>query len=204
MKRLVCCCAVFVTVLLGGEMASIVDKQIPAEPDIRLFDTKELLHWLRGNRPQRELSQWHVHHTWDPCYADFTFSNHLQLQDEMRKLHVDGNGWDDIGQHLTLFPDGIWMMGRSLEWDPASIRGWNRGAVALEMVGNFDNGRDDMTPMQWEALVQMTRFMIMEWGLEMRFHREHPDSGKTCPGETVDKEQLVLEVKRLDGESVRE
>ena len=165
------------------------------EPDNRLLETEALQQWLRENRPVRELTQWHVHHTWDPSYADFTFANHQQLQDEMRKLHIDGNGWDDIGQHLTLFPDGFWMLGRSLEWDPASIRGWNRGAVALEMVGNFDHGKDAMTRMQWDALVGMTRFMMEEWGLEMRFHHEHPQSGKTCPGESVDKELLLRAVE---------
>ena len=152
-----------------------------------LFETKELLAWLTEHHPERELSQFHIHHTWDPRYADFNWGNHVELQMEMHDLHVLGNDWDDIAQHFTLFPDGLWMLGRDLERDPASIRGWNHGAVAVEMVGNFDSGADTMTELQRDAILQMSRFMVKEWGLIPHFHRDHPDAGKTCPGSSIDR-----------------
>jgi len=156
-----------------------------------LFQTRELICWLQAHRPKRVLTQWHVHHTWDPRYADFNWENHAELQQEMRNLHVIGNGWDDIGQHFTLFPDGLWMLGRDLEKDPASIRGWNRGALAVEMVGNFDEGHDQMTPMQKDAIVEMSRFLVQVWKLEPHFHHDHPDAGKSCPGSSLDREAFI-------------
>ncbi len=162
--------------------------------ELPLMQTEQLIDSLRAHPPQRQLHQWHVHHTWDPSYADFNWGNHEELQEEMRKLHVQGYGWDDIGQHFTLFPDGLWMLGRDLELDPASIRGWNTGAVAVEMVGNFDVGVDEMTPLQRDALVKMSRFMMSEWKLELRFHRDHPQSGKSCPGSGLDRAVLLSEI----------
>ncbi len=156
-----------------------------------LFQTGELIAWLTKHRPERELSQFHIHHTWDPRYADFNWGNHAELQMEMRDLHVVGNDWDDIAQHFTLFPDGLWMLGRDLEWNPASIRGWNQGAVAVEMVGDFDRGADIMTDLQRDAILQMSRFMVNEWELIPHFHRDHPDAGKTCPGSSIDRSTFM-------------
>ena len=158
-----------------------------------LYNTEEIIEYIRDFPFTRDLKQWHIHHTWDPSYADFNGENHAELQHEMWKLHVEQNGWDDIGQQLTLFPDGMWMLGRSLDKDPASIRGWNRGAIAVEMVGNFDTGHDEMNELQKHAIYRMTRFMVCELGLEPVFHHDHPKVTKTCPGSGIDREQFMLE-----------
>jgi hypothetical protein len=167
----------------------------------KLLTTEEVIEVLNKQQFTRDLWQWHIHHTWDPSYADFSWQNHHLLQEEMRVLHVEQNGWDDLGQHLTLFPDGTWMFGRDLNKDPASIKGWNRGAIAVEMVGNFDEGHDEISDDQWTAIVVMTRFMVSDLKLEVVFHREHPDSGKTCPGTSIDKEVLLSEVYELISDS---
>jgi hypothetical protein len=158
-----------------------------------LYNTEQVIEYLRSFPFSRELKQWHIHHTWDPSYADFNGQNHAELQREMWKLHVEQNGWDDIGQHLTLFPDGMWMLGRSLDKDPASIRGWNRGALAVEMVGNFDIGHDVMNELQKHAIYDMTRFAVNTLQLEAAFHRDHPDVTKTCPGSSIDRDLFMRE-----------
>lgn len=186
-------CAILVTsgLFADGSSEFATDSLCDAEQrfqSLPLLKTESLIDWLKEHRPgSRTLSQWHIHHTWDPRYADFNGGNHAELQIEMWKLHVLGNGWDDVAQHFTLFPDGMWIQGRDIEKDPASIRGWNRGALAVEMVGNFDEGEDVMTPLQAQAILEMSRFMRNEWKLVVRFHRDHPDSGKTCPGSSIDR-----------------
>lgn len=175
-------------------LACIPVKARLIEPDC-LYTTTEVISLLNSSSISRELTQWHIHHTWDPSYADFVWDNHLELQQEMRLLHVEQNGWDDIGQHLTLFPDGMWMFGRAFEKDPASIRGWNSGAVAVEMVGNFDVGEDQMSELQRDAILRMTSWVIKYLGLKPCFHRDHPDAGKTCPGSGIDREQFFKDVE---------
>lgn len=185
--------------LVYGTSECATDAACDAEErfeSLPLLETEAVIEWLKMHRPERILSQWHIHHTWDPSYADFNGGNHAELQKEMWKLHVRGNGWDDIAQHFTLFPDGLWMLGRDVEKDPASIRGWNRGALAVEMVGNFDEGEDPMTPLQTEAILKMSRFMQNEWRLVVHFHRDHPEAGKTCPGSSIDRSVFM----RLLGE----
>jgi hypothetical protein len=46
------------------------------------------------------------HHTWRPGYAQFQGTNHIGLMESMRTSHITDRGWQDIGQNLTIFPDG--------------------------------------------------------------------------------------------------
>ena len=62
----------------------------------------------------------------------------------MKAYHVTYNGWNDIGQHFTIFPDGLILTGRSLEKSPACIYGQNANAICIENLGNFDLGGDQM------------------------------------------------------------
>jgi endonuclease/exonuclease/phosphatase family metal-dependent hydrolase len=179
-----------------GQLQFLINDPTWIDPDLNLQDlytTEQVTEYIRSFPFTRELKQWHIHHTWDPSYADFTGDNYAGLQRGMRSLHVDQNGWDDIGQHFTLFPDGMWMIGRSLDKDPASIRGWNQGALAVEMVGNFDIGHDEMTDLQKQAIYEMTHFVVRELHLNAVFHRDHPDAGKTCPGSGIDRVEFMRE-----------
>ena len=64
-----------------------------------------------------------VHHTWRPNHSNFNGKNHQALQDGMRNYHTKNNGWSDIAQHVTLFPDGKFLTGRSFNQSPAGITG---------------------------------------------------------------------------------
>lgn len=158
------------------------------------FTTKELIQYIRQFKFTRKLKQWHIHHTWKPNYSNFTGNNHQKLQQGMKDYHTKTNGWQDIAQHFTLFPDGVWLLGRDLNLNPASITGWNTGAICVEMIGNFDVGYDKMTETQKTAILEMSSFMTKEMGLEMKFHRDSPTAGKTCPGTGIDRSVFFKEV----------
>lgn len=96
------------------------------------------------------------HHTYIPSYIHFKGKNHLALQTGMKNTHIHSNGWSDIGQHFTTFPDGTIMTGRSIEQSPACIYGNNAHAVCIESVGNFDLGKDQMTIEQSNTIIRMT------------------------------------------------
>lgn len=105
------------------------------------------------------------HHTYKPSYIHFDGNNHFNLQKGMKQYHVTQNGWMDIGQHFTTFPDGAIVTGRNIEFSPACIYGNNANAVCVENVGNFDKGADIMSKSQKEAIIRMTAALCRKFNL---------------------------------------
>lgn len=139
-------------------------------------------------------TQLHIHHTWKPHHGNFTGSNYMSLQQGMKNYHINSNGWSDIGQHITIFPDGKIMTGRDFGRNPASIKGWNRNAFAVEMLGDFDVGRDVLKGAQRDAMVSIIRYFIEHHGQSsIKFHREGPGVVKSCPGSGLNKTELIRE-----------
>ena len=136
----------------------------------------------------------HVHHAWEPSKEDFNGSNGLQLQESMRNYHVNTLGWADIGQHVTLLPDGKFVTGRPFGQTPASIAGYNTGGFAVEMLGNFDAGHDVLEGPQKASILRLAKYFD-DKGRYIRFHREN--STKTCPGSGIDKTEFMGEVKGI-------
>jgi peptidoglycan hydrolase-like protein with peptidoglycan-binding domain len=141
----------------------------------------------------REL---HVHHTWRPNHSNFNGKNHQELQDGMREFHIKTRKFSDIAQHVTLFPDGMFLTGRKFNVNPASILGHNHGLpFCVEMLGDFDKGQDTFGGKQKEAMLKLARFFY-DQGKYIRFHREN--ASKTCPGTSIDKNVFMNEVKNLN------
>lgn len=133
-----------------------------------------------------------VHHTWRPNHSDFNGSNHIKLQQGMWNYHVKTNGWKDIGQHVTLFPDGLFVTGRPFNMTPAGISGYNTGAFMVEMVGDFDKGKDKLTGAQLYSMLKLQSYFLGR-GTKIMFHREH--AAKSCPGTGIDKNWFLSQVK---------
>ncbi|MGG3467493.1 N-acetylmuramoyl-L-alanine amidase [Neobacillus pocheonensis] len=133
-----------------------------------------------------------VHHTWEPSHSDFNGKNHIALQNAMRNYHVNSRGWDDIGQHVTLMPDGLFVTGRPFNETPAGIVGYNTGAFMTEMLGNFDIGKDKLEGAQLASMLKLQYFLTTKCGAEIMFHREH--AAKTCPGTGIDKSVFLRQV----------
>lgn len=146
-----------------------------------------------------------IHHTYSPSYANFykangTHEDELTRQRNMQSYHVNTNGWDDIAQHFTIFPNGAIVTGRSLSNTTAiGIRGWNYNKICIEIYGNFDKGGDVMTNEQKQAVIAVygelcKKFNITPSISTLRCHAWFTASGtylgdysssrsaKTCPG----------------------
>lgn len=96
------------------------------------------------------------HHTYIPSYIHFKGNNHFELQKGMKNTHINVNGWTDIGQHFTIFPDGSILTGRNIEKSPACITGRNSNTICIENLGNFDKGGDNMTEIQRNSIITVT------------------------------------------------
>lgn len=127
----------------------------------------EFVAWIQEQRIARTVLTVQQHHTWSPSYVHFNGTNHFERQSAIKNYHVRNNGWQDIGQHFTTFPDGTIMTGRSLELTPACIYGANRDSICMEHFGNFDKGGDVMTPEQRETIVKMTAALCDKFRLPL-------------------------------------
>ncbi|WP_090704538.1 SH3 domain-containing protein [Daejeonella rubra] len=161
------------------------------------FSIQEFEQWINSLQLARTVISIQQHHTFSPAYVHFKDSNHFELQQGMKNYHVNHNGWSDIGQHFTTFPDGSILSGRSLERSPACITGQNANSICLEHLGNFDSGKDAMTAEQREAIIRMTAILCRRFNLPVHtqsiiYHHwfdlstgqrnDGVRNNKTCPG----------------------
>jgi len=158
-----------------------------------IISIDELLKRLE-NYKHKEL---HLHHTVKPDHSIYAGRpDGIYWQEAMQRYHMKELGWSDIGQHVTLLPDGRFVTGRDFGRDPASIKGCNQKAFAVEMIGNFDLGNDAFEGPQRDSAVKLAAWFDNR-GCYIRFHNE--DSSKTCPGSSIDKEAFLSEVRNGPG-----
>lgn len=153
--------------------------------------------WISNLRVGRTILKVQQHHTYVPSYVHFTGNNHFDRQLAMKNFHVNQNGWQDIGQHFTIFPDGTVVTGRSLENSPACILNQNAYAICIENFGNFDQNADVMTNVQKDAIIAITAALCKRFNLPVNsnsivyHHWFRLDNGvrnngtgnnKSCPG----------------------
>jgi hypothetical protein len=191
-----------------------------------LFTPAEFETWIAQWNVARTVLYIQEHHTWSPSYIHFTGKNHFDLQRSMQNFHRNVNGWMDIGQHFSIFPDGMIVTGRNLEVSPACIYGFNANAICIENIGNFDADGDTMRTEQREAIVRATAALCKRFNIPVSANRivyhhwfdlrtgERTDgagSTKSCPGTTffggnkvadAEKNFLPLVEKVLKGGSV--
>lgn len=157
----------------------------------------EFENWIANLRVGRTVMKIQQHHTFIPSYIHFTGMNHFDRQLAMKKYHVNENGWADIGQHFTIFPDGAIVTGRSMESSPACIRGQNADSICVENFGNFDVGGDTMTAIQKSAIIGFTAALCSKFNLPVNsqsivyhhwfrldngFRNGGSGNNKSCPG----------------------
>ncbi len=162
------------------------------------FNIDEFKKYIDSLKITRKIKIIQLHHTYSPSYKNFNGSNHQTLQQNMKTYHVKTNGWADIGQNLTIFPDGVVLLGRPLNAVPAGIKGANSNGICIECLGNFDKGGDTMTDAQKNAIVAVTKILLDKFGLDAKtgvtYHAWWTSGGtalgtyvkgksaKTCPG----------------------
>lgn len=110
--------------------------------------------------------------------------------EDIRRWHVQGNGWRDIGYHFVIYRDGTIHIGRPLEQVGAHTSGHNAHSIGICYVGGVAADRktpmDTRTPQQREALVTLVRILKQAYGIsKVSGHREY--ANKACPSFDVQK-----------------
>lgn len=136
-----------------------------------LLTASEFETWIENQNVARTVLFIQQHHTFSPSYRHFDGQNHFALQKGMKNHHVLNNGWDDIGQQFSIFPDGKIVTGRSLELSPACISSNNRHAICIENIGFFDQGEDTMNPQQSSSIVRVTAILCKRFNIPVTTDR---------------------------------
>lgn len=143
-----------------------------------LFGVRSIM--LETNRP---IDQLIIHCAATPPGMDIGV-------EEIRKWHVDGNGWKDIGYHNVIRLNGALENGRPLDQVGAHCAGQNTGSIGVCMVGGVDaKGKPsaNFTEAQWAALRRYVMVFKAEYPeATIHGHNEY-DKGKACPSFDVQK-----------------
>jgi hypothetical protein len=137
-----------------------------------------------------------MHHTWYPTHADY---RGLESIERMARYHVEQRGFEDLAQHVTVAPDGTIWTGRDWNCTPASVGfGMNVGVFMLEVIGNFDRGFDRLHGGQLDSVIVVIDAVQRRFALPVQallFHREVPQTEKTCPGTSINKADVLRRVR---------
>ena len=165
---------------------------------MELMTVEEFISYIEGYKFTRKIKRVQLHHTYSPSYKDFNGNNHQKLQQGMKNYHVKNNGYADIAQNITIFPDGKVLLGRELNKAPAGIYGANSDGICIECLGNFDIGGDVMNEAQKNAIAGVAKILLDKLRLDalngVTYHAWWTSTGselgtykarksvKTCPG----------------------
>lgn len=103
--------------------------------------------------------------------------------DEIRRWHVDGNGWSDIGYHYVIRRSGELELGRPVAKMGAHAKGHNGDSIGICMVGGIsENGDPDanFTAHQYHELEELNESLSRHFPItDTVGHRDI--SAKSCP-----------------------
>ena len=148
---------------------------------------------------RRKIDAVHLHHTWRPNHSQYRGRDTIL---GMWRFHTQELGWDDIAQHVTIAPDGAIWTGRDWNHRPASASGFNGNAAVgpfmIEMIGDFDRGKDRFEGPQKAAALEVIAAIQAKFDLAERSLRFHNSmSPKTCPGNAIDYDGLIKDLKQV-------
>ena len=105
--------------------------------------------------------------------------------DWIRKIHVDQNGWSDIGYHYFIKRDGTIEAGRLIERSGAHARGHNANSIGVCYAGGIDKTgkpEDNRTEEQKQSLLDLISELCAEYPIESILgHCDLPNVSKACP-----------------------
>jgi hypothetical protein len=135
-----------------------------------------------------------VHHTASGNSNDFSLEHAFALSRSIQDHHMDGNGWSDTGQQLTISRGGHVMEGRNRSLEAiggvqhvvgAHVGGENGHLLGIENEGLYTSERP--TDQLWGSLVDTLAWLCGVYGLDPHAailgHRDF--NSTACPGDTL-------------------
>lgn len=114
-----------------------------------------------------------------------------QKVEEVRRWHVQDNGWSDVGYHYLIDRDGTIAEGRPIHRVGAHTRGHNKGSIGIMLFGGHNSSADDdfhdnFTKAQEASLRKLIDELKRVYPITLiNGHNEY--ANKACPGFSVQK-----------------
>lgn len=113
--------------------------------------------------------------------------------DTIRRWHVEGNGWSDIGYHYVIGLDGSIYKGRPDNVQGAHTKGHNKNSIGICYIGGCGRGmhpKDTRTEAQKESLEILLQGLISLYEKDdlIGIHGHNEFSSKACPSFNVKEE----------------
>ena len=104
--------------------------------------------------------------------------------EDIRRWHVEGNGWKDIGYHFVIYRDGSIHAGRPIDQVGAHTKDHNAYSIGVCYIGGLAIDRktpkDTRTPQQKQALIELVRSLMLVFGVS-RVSGHNQYARKACP-----------------------
>lgn len=112
-------------------------------------------------------------------HCSATKPKHSLSVEQLRLMHVETNGWSDIGYHFYITTDGKLHECRPLNRNGAHVRGYNDDNIGICLEGglNNDTGKPDDTynSHQMEALEGLIRQLKTTFNITNKNIQGHRD-----------------------------
>lgn len=116
----------------------------------------------------------------------------------IRRYHIQEKGWNDIGYHFIIELDNgkiATKKGRDSNKIGAHCVGKN-DYIGICLVGNYDKGKEIVSPEKMQALVKLVITMLKKYKLTIASIHKHSEyASKTCPGSGFPWEEFIKKVK---------
>jgi N-acetylmuramoyl-L-alanine amidase len=151
-----------------------------------------------------------VHHTATPNTGETSRAHAFGLSRQIQRFHMNTNGWDDIGEQLTISRGGHVMEGRAGSLQAIAGNGLVVGAQSLHhnqhTLGIENEGtyiKDEVPGRLWRSLVEVCAWLCAAHSLDPATaivgHRDY--NSTDCPGDVLYRRlpRLRMEVAQIIG-----
>ena len=133
----------------------------------------------------RPINEIIIHCTDTPPSWGATLTPQQQV-DEIRRWHVEDNGWKDCGYHYVLTRDGTVVKGRPVDQVGAHVKGHNTGTIGVSLVGGKGGSADDtfsqhFTDAQNDALRNLIDALRRDFPAIKKISGHNEYAAKACP-----------------------
>lgn len=127
--------------------------------------------------------------------------NHMM---NIRAGYLKDRGWNK-GPHIFTDDNGIWVFSPLVSSGIHAVA-FNSKYFGIEALGNFD-GKDDpysgRGKLSWDNSMYAAAVLAKYFNMPINniaFHRDDPNTKKTCPGKKIDKTQTIETISEMYGQ----